>query len=147
MNIKTRDFGNISLKEDDLINFIEGMYGFENYKKYIILKDNPEDDIMYLQSVDKDDLSFVLIDPYSIIPSYTPNVNKEDLTELNVTDETELKFLVIAIIKEKLQDSVVNLKSPIAINPELKVAKQVILENVEYPLRYPIFKNEEDVRC
>jgi len=147
MNIKTRDFGNISAKESDVIKFADGIYGFEQYREYVILNDNPEDDIMYLQSVEKEDLSFVIIDPYSIIPMFEPNVNKEDLKELNAKSENELKFLVIAIIKEKIQDSVVNLKSPIAINPELKTAKQVILENTEYSLRYPVFNNEEDLKC
>lgn len=145
MNIKTRDFGNISVNEDDIIKFTYGMYGFEDYRKYVILKDNPEDDIMYLQSVDKDDLSFVLIDPYSIVHGYNPNVNKENLSELKVNDENELKFLVIAIIKEEIQDSVVNLKSPIAINPQFKIASQVILENLNYPLKYPVFNKEEDM--
>lgn len=147
MNIKTRDFGDLSVTEEDLIIFIDGLYGFENYKKYIILQDKPEDYVMYLQSVEQYDLSFVLIDPYSIINSYNPNVNEENLKELEVEDETKLKFLVVAIIKEQIQDSVVNLKSPIAINPELKIAKQVILENAEYPLRYPVFNNGEDLRC
>jgi len=147
MNIKTRDFGNITANESDFVEFNNGMYGFEKYKKFIILKDNPEDDIMYLQSVDNEDLSFVLIDPYSILPTYSPNVTNEDLIDLKISNETRLKFLVIAIIKEKIQNSVVNLKSPIAINAELKIAKQVILENIEYPLRYPVFNNEEDARC
>jgi len=147
MNIITRNYGNISAKEDDIIRFTEGMYGFEEYKNYIILKDKPEDDIMYLQSIDNEDLSFVLIDPFVIINRYEPNVNDEDLKELEVKDGSELKFLLVAIIRKEIQNSLVNLKSPIAINAKLKVAKQVILENSEYPLRYPVFKNEEDARC
>lgn len=143
MRIKTRDFGSISVNEEDIIKFTHGIYGFEDEKEYVILKDSPEDDIMYLQSIYKEDLSFVLIDPYSIINGYNPCVNEENLKELKVKDETEIKFLVIAIIKDKIQDSVVNLKSPIAINPDLKIARQVIVENLEYPLKYPVFNNME----
>ncbi|HCX62843.1 MAG TPA: flagellar assembly protein FliW, partial [Clostridiales bacterium] len=92
------------------------------------------------------DLSFVLIDPYSIIQDYNPYLNEEDLNELKVKNEADLKYLVIAIIKENIKESVVNLKSPIAINPGTREAKQVILQN-DYPLRYNFIVDEGDVEC
>lgn len=146
MIIKTRDFGNIKAEDDDLINFTNGIYGFEEYKNYILLQDDPEDTIMYLQSVENDSLSFITVDPYAVLQGYRPVVTKEDLEELKVKKESDLRFLVISIITEKIQDSVVNLKSPIAINPQLKIAKQVIVQN-QYPLRYKLFDSEEADVC
>lgn len=144
--IKTRDFGEITVKKEDIINFTDGMYGFEDYKRYIILKDAPGDDVLFLQSLDNMELSFVLIDPYAIFKDYNPVLTEEDLRELNTIDEDELKYLVIAIIKEDVRQSVVNLKSPVAINPKLKTAKQVILQN-SYPLRYSIISTGEGNEC
>lgn len=146
LKIKTRDFGEILVGEEDIIDFTTGIYGFDDYKKYIILKDSPEDDIMFLQSLDNMDLSFVLIDPYAIFIDYNPILNEDDLYELKSTGTAELKYLVIAIIKEDIKESVVNLKSPIAINPDNRTAKQVILQN-EYPLRYNIVSTEEGNKC
>lgn len=144
MNIKTRDFGYIAVNEEDEITFTCGMYGFEEYKKYVILKDSPEDDVMYLQSLENSDLSFVLIDPYAVATGFDPSVNEEDLNDLETASESELKFLVIAIIKEEIKDSVVNLKSPIALNPKTRKAKQVILQN-SYPLRYNILQEGDSI--
>lgn len=146
INIKTRDFGEITVNAEDMINFTCGMYGFEDYKSYVILKDSPEDDIMFLQSLDNVDLSFVLIDPYTIFRNYEPILAEDDLNEFGVENEAELKYLVIAIIKENIKESVVNLKSPIVINPKTKTAKQVILQNT-YPLRYNILVAEEETKC
>lgn len=146
INIKTRDFGEITAKPEDVISFTYGMYGFEDYTNYVILKDSPEDDIMFLQSLDNTDLSFVIIDPYAIFRNYEPILTEDDLARLGVKNEAELKYLVIAIIKEDIKDSVANLKSPIAINPETKTAKQVILQNA-YPLRYNILVAEEEKQC
>jgi flagellar assembly factor FliW len=146
MKIKTRDFGEISVSEEDIIKFVSGIYGFDDYKDYIILKDSPEDDIMFLQSVENMELSFVLIDPYAIFIDYNPSLAAEDLDDLKANRETELKYLVIAIINENIKDSLVNLKSPIAINPDNKTAKQVILQN-SYPLRYNIVSTEEGKKC
>lgn len=145
MIIKTRDFGDIAVNEQDEIRFTSGMYGFEKYEKYVILKDGQEDDIMYLQSIENTDLSFVMIDPYAIFLEYDPVVNEEDLIDLEAKGESDLKFLVIAIIKENFKDSVVNLKSPVVINPITRKAKQVILQNM-YPLRYNII-GEGDSAC
>ncbi|HCX61264.1 MAG TPA: flagellar assembly protein FliW, partial [Clostridiales bacterium] len=92
-NIKTRDFDEITVNDNDVIKFITGMYGFEQYKEYVILKDSPEDDVMFLQSLSDTDLSFVLIDPYSIIQDYNPYLNEEDLNELKVKNEADLKYL------------------------------------------------------
>lgn len=144
--IITRDFGELTVDINDIISFSTGMYGFENYKSYCLLKDAPEDDFMFLQSLDNTDLSFVLVDPYSIFRNYEPMLNEEDLFELDVKNETELKFIAIAIIRENIKDSVVNLKSPIAVNPRTRIAKQVILQN-SYPLRYKIMVAEEENKC
>lgn len=142
---KTRDFGEIEVEEEAVINFNTGMYGFENYTKFVILKDSPDDDVMFLQSLENTDLSFVLIDPYTIFRNYEPILNEEDLSILEAEKESQLKYLVIAIIKENITQSVANLKSPIAINPSTRIAKQVILQN-SYPLRYNIVA-EEDTKC
>ena len=146
MKIKTRDFGEIIVNQEDVINFISGIFGFDDYKEYIILKDAPEDDIMFLQSLDNMDLSFVLIDPYAIFINYNPTLQEDDLYDLKSKNETELKYLVIAIITENIKESVVNLKSPIVINPKNRIAKQVILQNT-YPLRYNIVSTEEGNKC
>ncbi len=101
---------------------------------------------MFLQSLDDMELSFVLIDPYAVFIDYNPTLSEDDLYELKSTGETELKFLVIAIIKENIKESIVNLRSPIAINPNNRIAKQVILQT-EYPLRYNIVSAEEGNTC
>lgn len=144
--IKTRDFGEIIIKEEYIIKFVNGMYGFEDYKDYVLLMDEPEDEVMFLQSLNDMNLSFILIDPYVVFNDYNPILNEEELEELKVKGEAELKYLAIAIINENIKDSVVNLKSPIAINPKLKIAKQVILQN-SYPLRCGIISSVEGKKC
>jgi len=47
--------------------------------------------------------------------------------------------MLIAVISENIENSVVNLKSPIVINPSNKNAIQAILQNQDYLLRYPLF--------
>jgi flagellar assembly factor FliW len=45
------------------------------------------------------------------------------------------------VLKEKIEESVANLKSPIVINVRTRQAKQIILENNNYPIRCKLFPN------
>ena len=62
-----------------------------------------------------------------------------DVKNLQCSGMEELRFLAIAIIDQDLEKSVMNLKSPLVICPETRKAKQIVLENDDYPLRYPLF--------
>lgn len=145
MDIITKEFGKIQIEDLDIITFIRGIYGFEEYTKFVILKENQDDDIMYLQSVENTDLHFVIVDPYAIVPTYSPILSDEDIELLKISKEevSKLKYVLVAIISEELENSVINLKSPIVINPDSKCAIQSILMNQEYPLRYPLFSKQE----
>lgn len=146
MKITTKEFGELQVESEDIINFVRPIYGFEEYKNYVILKDKPDDDIMYFQSIENSSLHFVIVDPYIIMPNYNPEISDDDLAELNVNRNkiVDLKFMLIAIISENIENSVVNLKSPIVINPHNKYAIQALVQNQNYPLRYPLFKKVVD---
>ena len=142
MKITTKEFGDIQINNDDIIMFTRSIYGFEGNNKYVILKDLPDDDIMYLQSTENPNLHFVIVDPYAILPSYNPELSDDDISALSISKEDvpDLKYVLIAVITEDIKNSVVNLKNPIVINPKDRHAIQAILLNNDYPLRYPLFK-------
>lgn len=144
MKITSKEFGEFEIKDEDIIKFNRAIFGFESSKNYIILKDQPEDDIMYLQSVDNENLHFVIVDPYSILPDYEPQLSKDDMDILKIkkSDISDLKYMLIAVIPEKVENSVVNLRSPIVINPHNKEAIQAVLENENYTIRYPLFADK-----
>lgn len=144
--IKTLDFGEIECKEDDIITFKRSIYGFEDYRDFIILQDNPEDDLFFLQSIEDEALHFVILDPVIIDANYNPILSEEDFDLIKSEDgKTEnIKYLVIVAIKENIQESVVNLRSPIAINADTKKAIQTIVLNEGYNIRHPLFVKIED---
>ena len=45
MKIKTFQFGEIEFSEDLVINFADGLFGFENLNRYLFIK--TEDDLFY----------------------------------------------------------------------------------------------------
>ncbi len=142
MLIKTKDFEYIEISEDDIITFPNGVYGFEDAKKFVILK-NPENKwMMYLQSVENEDPRFILLDPYMIFEDYNPQLPEDAFDLLGTSEKSDLSFFVVAVVPENIKDMTVNLKSPVVINFNKKSGAQVILENKDYTVRTRLFSDE-----
>lgn len=138
MQIKT-EFGEVNIAKDSIITFEDGLYGFEDVKNYVILREDGVEGISFLQSTLDIHPSFVLLDPFDVLRDFEPKLSNEDIKYFNSSDS--LKFMLIAIVGQDYSKTVVNLKNPIVIDALTQKGKQVILEN-DYPLRYPLFENE-----
>lgn len=139
MNINTDYFGEITIDEKNIITFKDGVLGFEEYKKYITLNFGTEGDtLMCLQSIDEKDLSFAIIDPFSIKPNFSPKVPEEELKKLNILEDTSVSFYCICVVRDDFSKSTINLKAPLLINNETNLAKQVMLENSDYSIKHKI---------
>ena len=82
-----------------------------------------EDDssLLILQSVDEPYVAFFLIDAAALFPSYSPVLLPEELSFLEVDSS-----------------GTVNLKCPLAINPDTRKGIQVILSNADYDYRHTL---------
>jgi len=137
MEIKTREFGTIQVEDDAVYEFPEGIYGFESDKKFAVFSRNIEDfSFLYLQSMDHLFPCFMVFEPFDIHPDYHPSISKEDLKDCQVDNLDDLIFLVIATVPAKIEELSINIKSPVILNPMTRKAKQVILQNPDYSVRY-----------
>ncbi|MEG2429789.1 MAG: flagellar assembly protein FliW [Oscillospiraceae bacterium] len=144
--IKT-EFGEMEIAPDDIIHFEKGLYGFEQVKEYVLINHDENGLIMTMQSAESQMPQFVVLDPYAVIADYSPKLSKADLTFFQNKKVSELKFLVIAVVCENYLETVVNLKSPIVIDPISKKALQVFLENTNYSIKYKVFDDKGDIKC
>ena len=118
MLIQTDYYGEVEYTEEDLIIFPDGLFGFPNLKKYLPL---------YLSH-----------NAIYLCPDYTPYLSSEELSFLNVSDSEELCYYTLCTVRDNYLDTTVNLKAPLAINPETHIGMQVILTNSEYGIRHQI---------
>jgi flagellar assembly factor FliW len=144
MIVETTEFGLIEIDEDDIIHFPEGICGLEDIKNYVFLEKNEIDvPIVWMQAINNKHIRFVVFDPMFIVDKYQPVISDEILKKLNASSLDEIRYYVIAVVPKNIKDMTVNLKSPIVINPESKIAYQVILENPEYNVRHFVFGDSE----
>lgn len=135
MEIETRDFGVIEIEKDDVITFVQPVFGFDNLKQYVILYNQVEcPEFAWLQSVEDKDTCFVLADPRILKDEYKPALPSE--LEKTLGEGTRLIWLM-TVVQEDFLKSTVNLRSPIIVNTQAKLGTQIILDG-DYPIRQPI---------
>lgn len=150
MKLHTKYFGEIEYAQEDLLHFTAGPFGFEEEQEFLLLPfEGSAGTLLCFQSTRTPALAFVAMDPFALLPEYTPVLQPQELEELGVSDSQELGFYVLCVVKKPVSDSTVNLKCPVAINPDTRAARQVILETDAYEMRHSLaqFGKEEGAPC
>ena len=140
MKLFTRDLGEIEFDEKDIVTFTGPIFGFEKYRRFVFLyQEEIVENFIWLQSVEEPELCFILVQPDLITDHYQPQLPKEAKTLLG--DGDWMCWLIVSL-REPFQDSTVNLRSPIVVNPELRQAAQFVLEG-NLPIRHPLVREGE----
>lgn len=142
MVIETRDFGPLEIQDDQVIHFPDGIYGFDDSRRFALLDTGSSAGMMHLQCVDSPTPRFIVLDPFLILEDYAPEIPPEAFKKLRAETLEELTLLVIAVIPQDFRASTVYLKSPIAINFKQHLGMQVILGNRDYSVRFRLFDHE-----
>jgi len=139
MKINTKYFGELDVAEEEALCFPEPLPGFDGSREYVIIRFDDEDDSLYcLQSMTDPTLALVIINPFYLVPDYAPWLNAEDFKTLKAQQDTPLAFYAIAVVHDDWMDSTINLRCPIAINPENRLGKQIVMDDLTYSMRHPI---------
>lgn len=150
MKLQTKYFGEIDYEAEEALSFPWGLFGFEEETQFLLLPfEDSAGTLLCLQSTHTPALAFVVMDPFALSSNYTPVLQPQELKSLGVADSQELGYYVLCVVKNPVADSTVNLKCPVAIHPETRVARQVILDTDAYDMRHPLaeFGHKEGSLC
>lgn len=143
MKIQTKVFGEIEIAEEKIITFVNGIVGFPELKRFVLLHDEEkgnEAGIRFLQSIDEPGFAMPVMDPLVVKPDYDPRVSDEMLMQVGNISQQNLLVLVTVSVPSDLEKMSVNLQGPVIINAEEHKGCQIIVENKEYPVKFPIYE-------
>ncbi len=124
MKIKTYHFGEVEFAEDKVLTFEDGLFGFEDLKKFVFIK--PDDSIFYwINSVENPELAFPMFGVRIIDESYPQ-------------EESFEAFGIVVMNPDPLKITV-NLKAPVYINQDERKGFQKIIDADKYPVYYNLF--------
>lgn len=139
MIIATTRFGKVQIAQEDVINFEEGILGFNDLRRFVLL-DDPNDEIFaWLQSCEMPDVAFPVLEPEIFAESYSPLLTKLDGESLKLEAGQRPRAIAIITIPDDPTQMTANLKAPILINLKLKIARQCVLQDNSLQIREPIF--------
>ncbi len=144
MKITTKQFGQVELNEEEIINFPEGLVGLEKSKRFVILGRAEEEPFKWLQCVDKGDLAFVVADPMLIAGDYGFDVDDDTTAKIGLERPEDTILFVIVTLKEDFRKMTANLLGPIIINGRNRKATQMILHNSDYSTKHFVFSQDTD---
>ena len=143
----TKNFGEINYDPERVITFIDGIPGFPDSKRYLLMSESEDEDMFFwLQSIDEGDVAFTLMDVYKVLPDYDPKVEEGQIVDLGEISDTPLLIYNIVVIPEYVRHMRVNLRAPVVINLNTGLGKQMICDNDEYSIRFMIFEELERVK-
>ncbi len=116
MIISTSRFGQVELKQEDVLNFPEGLLGFADLRKFVLL-DDPNDEIFaWLQSCEAPQIAFPVLEPELFAPQYKTTLTKSDLEALKMTSHEKASYFSIVTIPDDPTLMTANLKAPVVVN-------------------------------
>ena len=140
LNIQTKYHGIREYEERDIIEFHKGLPGFDKLKNFITFPVEDNEVFSILHSVEDESVGFVIASPFSVIDNYEFKLEDDVIEKLKITKNEDVLVVNIVTLSSKLENITMNLRAPIIINIKEKLGEQIILNNEEYLIKYPIFK-------
>lgn len=144
MTINTSRFGIIDVDDDKVLFFENGILGFEQLKKYVFINTEETMPFYWLQSVDDKNIALPCLNPFDIMPSYSPLVNESALVGLEAENNDDLLIITTVSVPKDPSEATTNLAAPIIINTNNNKGIQCVLQNAEYGVRQSVFQTKED---
>jgi len=143
MQLETTRFGAIEIEDSAVITLTQPIIGFEENRRFVILPGPEGSPVQWLQSTDRGDLAFLIMDPRAVVPDYHVDLNSHDLAELAASGVEELNVYTLVVVPQDKTQVRTNLRAPLIINPKQRLGKQTILERSDYPIQFFLARDRQ----
>ena len=121
------------------INFPAGLPGFPNAHRFELAPWGPAGSpFLLLSSVDDPDIGFVVVPPWVFYPDYEFELDTGSAERLGLTQAEDAVVFAMVTLREKPENSTLNLLGPIVVNRYTHEAAQVVLPSAGYSVRAPL---------
>jgi flagellar assembly factor FliW len=137
VKVATKAYGLIDVDERQKIIFPQGLFGFENLTEYLLL-DAERQPFYWLQSIDVEQVAFVLVSPFLFRPDYEVNISNDELAEIGINSPEKALIFSIVTIPPDGGPMTANLQGPLIINRDTRTGKQAVLADTRWKTKHDI---------
>jgi len=135
-------FGEIEYDSDNTLQFPEGLVGFEDLRAFVVMPNEKEGPLFWIQSIDDPQVAFTLTDPTGFYFDYKVVPDGRERQKLGIDEDGEC--LIVSVVSVSSERKItLNLAAPILFAPETNRALQVILEGTQFSPQTPLPTVEE----
>lgn len=138
MQILTQRFGRIDIPDLELITMARPILGFEQLRMFTLLELPDLLPFRWLQSAEEPSIAFLVVNPVLFFPEYRIRVHSNEIAELGSVRASRIETYVIVTLGTTDDATTANLQGPVLINPETRLAKQLVLGSSKYEVNHPL---------
>lgn len=128
MKLKTSKFGEINFDEKSIIDFPNGIYGFENEKRFIILNFG-HNEFYWLQSLTNPNTSLLITEPFWFMPDYE-EILKKNILSFKINPQRYMVF-TSAYVERNEKKIFSNIAAPFLIDRNKLIGIQFIIDELK----------------
>jgi flagellar assembly factor FliW len=145
VKVATKAYGLIEADERQKISFPLGLLGFEPLKEYVLL-DAERQPFYWLQSLDVEQVAFILINPFLFRPDYELDIDDEDLRDIGLSGPKNALIFSVVTIPPDGGPMTANLQGPLVINRDIRAGKQAVLTDPRWKTKHDIMSELASAR-
>lgn len=135
-------FGELEYDPASTLLFPEGLLGFENLRHFVVMPNEKEGPLFWIQSIEEPQVAFILTDPTGFFFDYKIVPDGRERQKLGIEESDEC-FVVAVVTVPPERNITLNLAAPILFAPKTNRALQVVLEGHQFSSRTPLPKIED----
>ena len=121
------------------INFPAGLPGFPQAHRFELAPWGPAGSpFMMLGSIDDPEVGFVVVPPWVFYPDYEFELDNGTAERLTLESAEDAVVFAVVTLRDRPEDSTLNLLGPIVVNRFTHEAAQVVLPTSGYSVRAPL---------
>ena len=137
MKISTSRFGEVEIEDGTVLELPDGILGFSDCRRVVIMDHQPGSPFRWLQSVDIPELAFVVIDPLDLVPDYPLEKLKDILAdERKMPRPKHVAAAAITTVPPAPSPITVNLTAPVVFDTDTHKGAQVIVNDPRFKTRH-----------
>ncbi|MEI2337600.1 flagellar assembly protein FliW [Priestia megaterium] len=140
MKISTSYHGDIEIDNQQTLTFNQGIPGFLEETKFVILPLPEAEAFQVLQSIQTKELAFIITDPFQFFLDYDFQLEPQEIEKLQLQQAEDAAVYVLLTMSDSVENITANLQAPVIINTKQQLAKQVILMNTAYETKHRLFE-------
>ncbi|MCM3773110.1 MULTISPECIES: flagellar assembly protein FliW [Priestia] len=140
MKISTSYHGDIEIDNQQTLTFNQGIPGFLEETKFVILPLPGAEAFQVLQSIQTKELAFIITDPFQFFLDYDFQLEPQEIEKLQLQQAEDAAVYVLLTMSDSVEKITANLQAPVIINTKQQLAKQVILMNTAYETKHRLFE-------